>query len=218
MLSIRLESLARHINFNDHIIDIGCDHALLDVYLVKNNVVKKMIVSDIHENALNTGKDNIQKNNLSDRIEARLGTGLSVLTDDDKIDTILISGMGTSTILKILDNPYLNKIDKLIIQSNNDHYELRENITSRGFSIKAEDFLVDNNKHYINIVFVRGNKKYSKKELKYGPVLIHNKNYLNFELSNCQKIYNLIPRMKLRYRLKLKREMNLLKNTIKEND
>ena len=111
MLSIRLESLARHINFNDHIIDIGCDHALLDVYLVKNNVVKKMIVSDIHENALNTGKDNIQKNNLSDRIEARLGNGLSVLTDDDKIDTILISGMGTSTILKILDNPYLNKID-----------------------------------------------------------------------------------------------------------
>ena len=37
-------------------------------------------------------------------------------------------------------------------------------------------------------------------------------------LVNCQKIYNLIPRMKLRYRLKLKREMHLLKNTIKEND
>ena len=35
-----------------------------------------MIVSDIHENALNTGKDNIQKNNLSDRIEARLGEWL----------------------------------------------------------------------------------------------------------------------------------------------
>ena len=142
------------------------------------------------------------------------GNGLSVLTDDDKIDTILISGMGTSTILKILDNPYLNKIDKLIIQSNMIITNCAKISQAEAFD-KSRRFLVDNNKHYINIVFVRGNKKYSKKELKYGPVLIHNKNYLNFELSNCQKIYNLIPRMKLRYRLKLKREMNLLKNTIK---
>lgn len=218
MISIRLESLVKHINFNDHIIDIGCDHALLDIYLVKNNVVKKMIVSDVHEGALDAGINNIKKNNLEKLIDARLGDGLNVLTSKDKIDTILISGMGTSTILNILDNPYLKNIDKMIIQSNNDHFMLREEITKLGFIIKSEDFLIDNKKHYINIVFVRGDKKYKKNELKYGPILIHNKNYLNFELENCRKIHNLIPKMKWNYRMRLNREIRLLSKLIKKSN
>ncbi len=216
MLSIRLESLAKHIKFNDKVIDIGCDHALLDIYLVKNNVVKKIMASDIHEQALDAGIANIKRENLEEKITTRLGDGLDVLTDKDNIDTILISGMGTSTILKILDHPYLSKINKLVIQSNNDHFLLRNSICRLGFIIKAEDFLVDNHKHYINIVFIRGKAKYRKRELMYGPILIHNTNYLNFELNNCLKIYHLIPKMKLRYRLKLGREIRLLKYLLKK--
>lgn len=215
MISIRLESLVKHINFNDHIIDVGCDHAFLDIYLIKNNIVKKMIVSDVHENALNYGIENIKKSGYEDKIDARLGDGLEVLTAKDKVDTILISGMGTSTILHILENDLLNKINKLIIQSNNDHFELRKSLIKMGFIIKAEDFLVDNNKHYINIVFVRGEKKYSKHELKYGPILIHNRNYLNFELDNCNRIMGMIPKNKFRIHFILKREIKLLNKLIK---
>ena len=39
-----------------------------------------------------------------------------VLSDEDDIDTILISGMGSSTIIEILNHPYLKNIDKLIIE------------------------------------------------------------------------------------------------------
>ena len=186
--------------------------------LVKNNFLKTMIVSDVHENALKAGIENIEKNNLSKKIDARLGNGLTVLTEKDNIDTILISGMGTSTILKIVDHPYLSKINKLILQSNNDHYELRKRLIELGFQIKAEDFLIDNNKHYINIVFERGNKDYSKNEIKYGPILIHNKNYLRFELSNCERIKNLIPKMKFTYRFRLSREIRLLNKLINESN
>lgn len=218
MLSIRLVSLAKYVRYNDKIIDIGCDHALLDIYLVKNKLVKKMIVSDIHENALAQGIANITKEGLDDKIETRCGNGLEVLTKKDKIDTILISGMGTTTILDILNNPYLDNINKLILQSNNDHYMLREEVIKLGFMITKEEYLVDNKKNYINIVFERGESSLTKNELRYGPMLIHNKNYLNFEYENCDKILKLIPKTKFGIRFRLKKEMRLLKKLISNCD
>lgn len=214
MMSNRLKSLVKYINKNDNIIDIGCDHALLDIYIIKNNILNNIIVSDIHENALKAGIENIKKYKLENKIDARLGNGLEVLTDNDSINTILISGMGTSTINSILDNKYLNNINKLIIQSNNDHELLRKYITSLGYIITNEEYFVDNKKNYINIVFEKGKKKYSNKELKYGPILIKNKAYLDFELNNCLKIYKLIPNMKFKYRFKLKKEINLINRLI----
>lgn len=215
MISKRLESLTKYVDKHDKIIDIGCDHALLDIYLIKNKYINKLIVSDIHENALNSGIDNIKKYKLSKSIDARLGNGLEVLNNKDSIDTILISGMGTNTIINILSNDYINKINKLIIQSNNNHEELRKNIVKMGFYIEAEEYLIDNKKNYINIIFKRGIKSYSKDELKYGPFLLNNKEYLNFELNNCLKIKKLIPNMKIRYRISLNREIKLLKKYIK---
>jgi len=219
MLSIRLVSLAKYVKYNDKVIDIGCDHALLDIYLIKNNVIKSMIVSDVKETALEQGIHNIEKEGLTSRIDARCGNGLEVLTKKDNVDTIIISGMGTSTILEILSSPKLAKINKLIIQSNNDHTLLREGVLKLGFYITNEEYFVDNDKNYINIVFERGkSKKLTKNELRYGPILIKNRNYLKFELSNCEKIYNLIPKNKLKIRLELKSEMRLLNKLIDDCD
>ncbi|MCH5166452.1 MAG: SAM-dependent methyltransferase [Erysipelotrichales bacterium] len=218
MISARLKSLAKYIENDDNIIDIGCDHALLDIYLIKNKLIDNIIVSDIHENALKVGIDNISKNKLSNSIDARLGNGLEVLNNEDKIDTILISGMGTSTILNILDNNHLSKINKLILQSNNNHEELRKGVINLGFYIEAEEYLVDNKKNYINIIFKRGKKKYSKKELKYGPFLLKDTSYLKFEIENCKKIKNLIPNMKIKNRLSLNREIMLLNKYLKRGE
>lgn len=217
-ISKRLESLAKYINKNDKIIDIGCDHALLDIYIIENKLVDKMIVGDVHDGALKQGISNIKKHKLSNNIDARLGSGLEVLTDKDDIDTILISGMGTSTILSILDNPYLNNINKLIIQSNNDHTELRDKIIKMGYLITHEEYLVDNKKNYINEVFIKGSKEYTNDEIKYGPILIHDKAYLEFELSNIKRIKNIIPKMKLKYKLKLYKEERKLNKLIKNTN
>ena len=216
MLSTRLTSLKKYIDKSDSVIDIGCDHALLDIELIKDNILDSIIVSDINKGALKQGEKNIKTNKLEGRIDFRLGNGLKVLTDEDKVDTILISGMGTNTILEILNNDYLKNINKLVLQSNNDHYELRKNVIALGFYIEAEEYFVDNKKNYINIVFKRGNKKYKKNELKYGPFLIKNSEYLCFELSNCVKIYNLLPDNKMMLKHALKKEIKLLNKLIKK--
>lgn len=216
MLSKRLSSLLKYIEKGDKIIDIGCDHALIDIYLIKNNIVENIIVSDVHENALEAGINNIKKNKLKDKIDARLGNGLEVLKQSDNIDTVLISGMGTSTIISILNNEYIKNINKLILQSNNNHAELRKAVTDLGFYIDNEEYFVDNKKNYINIAFKRGHKKLNKDEIKYGPFLIKNKEYLTFELNNCLKIKKLIQHPKLKQRITLNHEIKKLRKRIKE--
>ena len=216
MLSLRLSSLTKFVNYNDKIIDIGCDHALLDIFLVKNDLVKSIIASDINVQALNSGIKNIENEGLSDKISARLGDGLNVLTDKDNIDTVIISGMGTNTIMGILNNDHLKDINKLIIQSNNDHTMLRKYVTKLGFFIKNEEYFQDNKKNYINIVFVRGNKKYSKIDLTYGQILKHNKPYLEFEINNIEKIEELVPKNKILLHFQLKKEKRVLKKLLRK--
>lgn len=216
MLSLRLSSLTKFVNYNDKIIDIGCDHALLDIFLVKNDLVKSIIASDINVQALNSGIKNIENEGLSDKISARLGDGLNVLTDKDNIDTVIISGMGTNTIMGILNKDHLKDINKLIIQSNNDHTMLRKYVTKLGFFIKNEEYFQDNKKNYINIVFVRGNKKYSKIDLTYGPILKHNKPYLEFEINNIEKIEELVPKNKILLHFQLKKEKRVLKKLLRK--
>ena len=216
MLSLRLSSLTKFVNYNDKIIDIGCDHALLDIFLVKNDLVKSIIASDINVQALNSGIKNIENEGLSDKISARLGDGLNVLTDKDNIDTVIISGMGTNTIMGILNNDHLKDINKLIIQSNNDHTMLRKYVTKLGFFIKNEEYFQDNKKNYINIVFVRGNKKYSKIDLTYGPILKHNKPYLEIEINNIEKIEELVPKNKILLHFQLKKEKRVLKKLLRK--
>lgn len=210
MISNRLKSLVKYINKTDSVIDIGCDHALLDIYLVKNNIINKCIVSDVSLNALNQGIDNIEKYNLNNYIETRCGNGLEVLNDSDNINTIIISGMGTNTILDILNNDYLKNINKLVIQSNKDYYMLRKEIVKLGFIINKEEVIEDNDKIYINIVFVRGNKEYSEDELMYGTNDMMNKEvYYKYLIYKKEKILNNITDTELIK--KLQNEIDLLK-------
>ena len=193
MLSKRLQSLTKYINKEDKLIDIGCDHALIDIYLIDNNIVDSLIVSDVHEGALKQGINNIKHYGYTDRIDTRLGDGLKVLNDNDDINTVLISGMGTSTIMDILNNEYTSKINKLIIQSNNDYEELRRGITSLVYQITDEEFIIDNKKSYINIVFIKGNKEYSDIEYKHGPILMNNKEYLEYMINHFKNILSYVP-------------------------
>ena len=193
MISKRLLSLVKYIDSKDKVIDVGCDHALLDIYLVKHDFLKSIIVSDVHENALNSGIENIKKEGLENVISTRLGNGLEVLNDGE-VDTLLISGMGSTTILNILNSNHTKYLKKLIIQSNNDHYLLRKNICSIGFRIIDECFVYDNDKYYVNIVFERGNNDYTDKELKYGPFLMkEGLEYYKNEKSKLESIYKNIP-------------------------
>lgn len=217
-LSKRLEEISSLVPLKARVVDIGCDHGLLDIYLYQNGIVSKIIASDINENALSNAKENIKNNNLEDIIETRLGSGLEVINLNDKIDTIIISGMGAYTVVEILKNnpEILSTISTIIIQSNTKNYYLRKEITKMNYLIEEEKIVKDNNKYYTIIKFTKGYQKYTKKELYFGPKLLSNSSKIFEEYKNAQyqKLKNIkksIPKRKFMECYKIKKELDFYK-------
>ncbi len=215
-LSKRLKLIADFVDDGAKTIDIGCDHALLDIYLVKEKKVSQSIASDINESALNQAKINIKKHNLEGKIDIRLGDGLKVLNNKE-VNTIIISGLGSPKIICILDEgkKKLNNINNIIIQSNSDAYLIRKKLTKLGYFIKDEKLTKENNITYQIILFKKGKKHYSKAQLMLGPKLLLRQEKLLVSLieSDFKKLTMLLNKIPNKYflkRYKIKRKMRML--------
>ena len=217
-LSNRLEAISSLVPNNSNVIDIGCDHGLLDIYLYQKKISNKIIASDINKNALNNAKENIKKNKLENIIETRLGNGLDTLKNTDDIDTIIISGMGAHTAVGIIKNNIqkITNINTIIIQSNTKIEFLRKEITKLNYFIKDEILVEDNKKIYTIIKFEKGKRKYNKKELFFGPILLEKNSKLfqknnKIELTKLNLVLKMMPKNKIIDRYKIQKKINMYK-------
>ena len=214
-LSKRLEKIATFVDDSANIVDIGCDHALLDIYLVLNRKNIKVVASDVNKNALNNALNNTKKYKLTDKIDTLLSNALESI-DVTGLDTIIISGMGTHTMVGILYNNLskLKNINTIILQSNNDVDFLRKKVTSIGYYIEQEALIKDKKIIYTIIKFKKGHKFYSYKELYFGPCLLKENSSLfkeknKLELEKLKIIYPMIPKGHLMYKLKTLRKIKM---------
>ncbi len=194
-LSKRLKFIADMIEVGSTVFDVGCDHGLLDIYLTKNKDCH-CIASDISLNVLKNTTMNINKNGLEDKIKIIHSAGLANLEIANG-DIVVVSGMGTKTILNILDCDKVLKITNLIIQSNNEIELLREMVIKKGFYIFNECIVEDHNKDYVIIYFKRGFKQYRKVDYLFGPIarkdIIYSEYYNSLYKKNL-KIMKNIPK------------------------
>ena len=212
-LSKRLLDVVSFASSSDSIVDIGCDHGLTTIYIYENKLCKKIVCSDINPNALANAKENIQKRNLP--IEAILSDGIKNI-DLELFNTLIISGMGTYTILNILeDKNKLQKINKLIIQSNNDYELLRKELNNRGYYLEEEKYTIDKSKWYITMKFIKTNKKNNNQIIKYG--YLNNKEYNSFLIDNKKSILKKIPITNIKTKFKTYQEYKKLKKAIKQS-
>jgi len=202
MNSQRILAIASLIDKNDSIIDVGCDHAYLDIYLIKNKLCIKALASDIAEGALKQAKNNIKKYNLGNKIQTILSNGLDNI-DVVNYNTIVISGMGTKTILDILSNSKVENIDKFIIQSNNNLEDLRMAMNKRGYKIKEEIIVLENNKYYTIIEYVHGKEKLSNIIKKIGIYNNDNLQYYDYLYKKNEELLKKIPLYKIKKRISI---------------
>ena len=207
----RLQEIANLVDKDTKVIDVGCDHALLDIYLTINKK-NNCIATDINKNALNIAISNIKKYKLEKEIKTFLTNGLENIKIPDN-NTIIISGMGTNTILKIVKN-HEDKIDNLIIESNNNHYLLRKEIVKLGFYIDKEIVIKDRKIYYIIIKFKKGHKKYKKYEYIYG-INLKNEEYINYLIDKNRNILSKIPKKNIIERINILKKTKYLKKIIK---
>ncbi len=162
MLSNRLLMIANLVSKDSIVADVGSDHALLPIYLVKNKLAKKAYAIDNKKGPISGAIENISNYQLADKIEVRLRSGIIDLESD--VDTVIIAGMGFTTIKSIiLDNlERAKELDRIIIQCNNQLDYFREFLFENKFDVIDEEFINDANKNY-NIIVVRYNKDLEQK-------------------------------------------------------
>ena len=198
----RLQTLSAFINNGDVVLDIGCDHGLLGIYLTLNKDNVRVISSDINAKPLKKAQENILKYNLEGKIETRLGDGLTVISSD--VNTLVISGMGGISIINILKdiNKYPN-VKKLVLSPNNDFPLVRKEICKLGFQIVKEEILLEQGKYYLISEYIPGFSKidyyFGKLDLKSNLVkeyyqYIYNRNN---DILNKLNIINKIKRISL---------------------
>ena len=217
-ISKRLKAISNFITDNSNVIDVGCDHALLDIYLFNNKKNIKLIASDIKSGPLEQAKKNIEKYGCN--IKVKLGSGISTIEKDT--DTIVIAGMGGDTIIDILNDDLekLDNIKNLVISPQSEWKKTREFICELGFIIEDEIIIEEHNKFYLIIKFVKGNKKYSSTELEYGPILLKTKSkgfikYYKLLLEEKIKIFKKVPIFKISTKIKYKKQINSIKKILK---
>ncbi len=170
----RIETIYSLIDKNDKVVDVGCDQAKLGIMLAKSNI--KSIASDISINVILRAKEDINKLGYSNYIDLRVSDGLSNIKEGEA-DTVVLSGMGTHTILEILNNTKL-RFKKVITISNNYHDILRTKMNDLNYKIDRELIIKENNKYYNLILFKEGNNDLTRKEILLG------KNHIDDNLYN----------------------------------
>lgn len=220
-INARLKKIGDLVEANSFCLDVGCDHALLDIYLIHRDKNIKTIASDIAAGPLDQAKKNIKREHLEDVIETRLGPGLSTYTQE--VNTIIISGMGGRNIIGICkDNlNILKKINMLIISPNNYQEDVKKYLCKHGFYISNEEFVKDKKFIYQIIILKRGKKKYTKKEYFFGPIFLEKKGplfreYYDRELKTREILISMLPNNYRLKKYKLKKEIKMIKNEIED--
>ena len=173
MNSKRIQAIASLVPHNSMILDIGTDHAYLPILLIKNNICKSCIASDISINALNNAKKNIKDEKLEENITLYKADGLKGIPNN--YDVITISGMGTNTIKKILDN---NNTKTIILSSNNNYYELRKFMMDSNYALIKEIVCIERNHYYPIMYYEYKMQILDEKELLFG--ISNNKEYYSY--------------------------------------
>ncbi len=218
----RLKKIGDLVEANSFCLDVGCDHALLDIYLVKKKKNIRAIASDVAEGPVLQAKKNIKREKLEKEIEVRLGNGLD--TYSDEVDTIIISGMGGRNIIGICKNnmKVLKKVKTIILSPNNYIEDVKRFITKNGFYIDNEEFVKDKKFIYQIIILKRGKRrKYTRKEYFFGPIHLEKRTalfyeYYQRELKSREILRELLPKNYRVKRYQLKKEIKLLEEVLKE--
>lgn len=172
----RLEVISSYIDDNEKVLDVGCDQALLSKLLSKRRIYS--VASDIVPSIIENAKKNLMPLE-KEYITFKVGNGITIEENDY---TLVLSGMGTYNILKILSESKV-KFNKIITISNNNHDILRKEMTSLGYYVKSEEIIKDKGKYYNLIIFDTNKRKYTKEDILVGV------NHKNKELLKEKNLY-----------------------------
>lgn len=182
-LSNRLKTITTFLPKGAYFADIGTDHAFLPCFVCLKDSSARAIAGEVSNGPYETAERNIERFNLLDKIDIRLGDGLEVIREDP-VRQIVISGMGGALITNILETGKnnLETVERIITQPNIGEKNIRKWFFENGYII-TEEMIISEKDHLYEIIVADKNKcedliEKDTKELLFGPILLKNKSDL----------------------------------------
>jgi len=138
--------------------DIGTDHGYVAEMLLRDNICEKVIATDLNEGPLNRAIEYLTSADLESRCDFRLGSGLTVLNENEA-DARIIAGMGGELIADIIETSknIALRSSQLILQPMTTADRLRRYLYENGFRIIDENIVKELHHYYFIIKAVSGN-------------------------------------------------------------
>ena len=148
-LSLRLSAIADLVTEGNRLVDVGCDHGYLPVYLIQQKKIPSAIAMDVRKGPLSRAQEHIQQYGLEEYIQTRLSDGLEGLKAGEG-DTLVIAGMGGPLMERILTDgrSVRDSFSELILQPQSDIPHFRRFIQSEGWEITEEKMVEEDGKFY----------------------------------------------------------------------
>lgn len=179
-LSNRIRHIISMCEYNDTIIDVGCDHGYISIGLVKFNKCLKCYATDINKEPINIAMNNIKKYNLDTKIKCILSDGFNCF-DNLENTSAVIAGMGGSTIASIISKnitkiKYMNYI---LIQPNAYSKDIRKYLYDRHFYVEKEDVIYSKGIYYEYILI------FPKQQENLNKEYINFLTYFDYDIPLC---------------------------------
>jgi tRNA (adenine22-N1)-methyltransferase len=146
-LSPRLRAVAEMVPGGSRVADIGTDHGVLPRRLVESDRASHCVATELCARRL--APDALEPG--SSAVEVRVGDGLGPLGPEDRLDVLVLAGLGARTMLRILDDPRLERlaVRRLVLQPQSETARLRRWLIDRGFRIVDERLILDRGHYYV---------------------------------------------------------------------
>ena len=181
-LTDRLLKIASLVSDGKKIADIGRDHGYIPVYLLKEGKVPFAVLADVNKGPLDNAHKEVIQNNLLDKVDLRLGSGIEIL-EIGEVEEVIIAGMGGILISELLEakKEVAHNVEKLILQPMQAQEELRYYLLNNGYEI-LEEVLVREDFRIYEIIVAKytGKNTIIEDEIYYevGIKLLENKDSL----------------------------------------
>lgn len=146
----RLEAVASLVPPGSRVADVGTGHGKLPRRLLASGRASHCIASE-RSRALRDRIGPRLRGPAAQRLDLRVGDGLAVLGADDRVDVLVLSGMGARRILRILETPRLRLlgIRRLILQPQCEIPLVRRWLARNGLPIVDERLVRERGRFYV---------------------------------------------------------------------
>jgi len=181
-LSPRLAALLDAILPGSRVADVGSDHGLLPLWLAESGRAEYCLATEKTEGRVRRVARPPANASWATRLGCRAGDGLAALRPEDRIDTIVLAGMGGRTIARLLDAPQAasSTLRRLVLQPRSEPALTRAWLRRHGWRPVAERLTEERGRFHLTLAAERGDdsdvyrhETLSREELlTVGPLLV----------------------------------------------